>query len=136
MENIALRIWKHSRIHTILLKNILDIWIIRVPRQLNCQICLFYVYCTSKLDFYILDAPISKRLISEQGVSECNTMQYHWQVFKQGVLKFCGFIWQLVHNCIIDISSKMTSVMRCTSNISQIKLRFSDFQWFWKPLEG
>ena len=38
--------------------------------QLNCQICLFYVYCTSKLDFYILDAPISNRLI-KQGVSEC-----------------------------------------------------------------
>ena len=39
--------------------------------QLNCQIFLFYVYCTSKLDFYILNAPVSNRLILEQGVSEC-----------------------------------------------------------------
>ena len=38
--------------------------------QLNCEICLFYVYCTSKLDFYILDAPASNRLIIQQGVSE------------------------------------------------------------------
>ena len=36
-----------------------------------CQICLFYVYCTSELDFYILDAPASNRLIIEQRVSEC-----------------------------------------------------------------
>ena len=39
--------------------------------QLICQICLFYVYCTSKLDFYILDALISNRPIIEQGVSDC-----------------------------------------------------------------
>ena len=36
-----------------------------------CQICLFYVYCTSELDFYILDAPASNRLTIEQRVSEC-----------------------------------------------------------------
>ena len=28
-------IWKHGRIHIILLMNILDIWIIRVPRQFS-----------------------------------------------------------------------------------------------------
>ena len=39
--------------------------------QLNYQICLFYVYCTSKFDFYILDAPASNTLIIKQGVSEC-----------------------------------------------------------------
>ena len=38
--------------------------------QLNSEICLFYVYCTSKLTFYILDVPVSNRLIIEQGVSE------------------------------------------------------------------
>ena len=42
--------------------------------QLNCQICLFYVYCTSKLDLYILDdAPVSKRLIIDQGGSQSET---------------------------------------------------------------
>ena len=39
--------------------------------QLNCQICLFYVYCASKLGFSMLDAPVSNRVIIEQGVSEC-----------------------------------------------------------------
>ena len=39
--------------------------------QFNCQICLSYVQCTSKLDFYILDAPVSNTHIIEQGVSEC-----------------------------------------------------------------
>ena len=39
--------------------------------QLKCQICLFYVYFTSKLDFYILDVPASNRLIIKQRVSEC-----------------------------------------------------------------
>ena len=39
--------------------------------QLNCQICLFYVYCASKLNFSMLDAPVSNRVIIEQGVSEC-----------------------------------------------------------------
>ena len=38
--------------------------------QLNCQIYLFYVYCTSKLDYYIVDAPLSNRLNIKQGVSE------------------------------------------------------------------
>ena len=38
--------------------------------QLKCQICLLYVYFTSKLDFYILDVPASNRLIIKQGVSE------------------------------------------------------------------
>ena len=41
--------------------------------QFNCQICLFYVYCTSKLDYYIFNAPVlpvSNRLTIEQGVSE------------------------------------------------------------------
>ena len=38
--------------------------------QLNCQISLFYVYCTTKLDYYIFDAPISNRLIIDQVVSE------------------------------------------------------------------
>ena len=39
-----------------------------------------------------------------------------------------------MHNCIVDTSNKMTSAIRCTSNISQIKLRFPDFQWFWKRI--
>ena len=39
--------------------------------QLNCQICLFYVCHTSKLDYYILDEPVSNRLITEQGISKC-----------------------------------------------------------------
>ena len=39
--------------------------------QLNCQMYPFYVHCTSKLDFYILDAPVSNRLNMEQGISEC-----------------------------------------------------------------
>ena len=38
--------------------------------RLNWQVYLCYVCCTSKLDLYILDAPVSKRLIIEQGVSE------------------------------------------------------------------
>ena len=38
--------------------------------HLNFQICLFYVYCTGKLDFCILGAPVSNRLMNEQGVSE------------------------------------------------------------------
>ena len=40
--------------------------------QINYSIvrCLFYVYCTSKLGFYILDAPVSNRLIIKQGVSK------------------------------------------------------------------
>ena len=48
----------------------------------------FFVYCTTKLDYYILDAPVSNRLI-EQGVSECLIFsivvehRYHSQVFKQ-----------------------------------------------------
>ena len=37
--------------------------------QLNFQICVFYVHCTSKLDYYILGAPASNRLIIEQVVS-------------------------------------------------------------------
>ena len=36
--------------------------------ELDCQVCLFYVSCTSKCDFYILDAPVSNRLITKQGV--------------------------------------------------------------------
>ena len=39
--------------------------------QLNCQICLFHVCYTSKLDYYILDEPVSNRLITEQGISKC-----------------------------------------------------------------
>ena len=39
--------------------------------QLNCQMHPFYSYCTSRLDFYILDAPVSNRLNIEQGVLEC-----------------------------------------------------------------
>ena len=39
--------------------------------QMNCQICLFYDYCSRKLDFYILDAPVSNKLIIEQGDPEC-----------------------------------------------------------------
>ena len=38
---------------------------------MNCEICLFYAYCTSKLDFYILDATVSSRLTIEQEFSEC-----------------------------------------------------------------
>ena len=38
--------------------------------QLHCQMYPFYVLCTSKLDFYILDAPVSNRLNMEQGISE------------------------------------------------------------------
>ena len=59
--------------------------------QLNDQICLFYVYHTSKLDYYILDVPVSNRFIIEQGVSECLNFsivvehRYHSQVFKQYV---------------------------------------------------
>ena len=30
-----------------------------------------HVYCFSKLDLYILDAPVSNRWIIKQGVSEC-----------------------------------------------------------------
>ena len=39
--------------------------------KLNCQICLFDVYCASKLNCYIFDASVSNRHIIEQGVSEC-----------------------------------------------------------------
>ena len=39
--------------------------------QLNCQICLFYVYYASKFDFSMLDAPISSRVIIKQGAAEC-----------------------------------------------------------------
>ena len=59
--------------------------------QLNCQICLFYVYITSKLHYYILDVPVSNRFIIEQEVSECLNFsivvehRYHSQVFKQYV---------------------------------------------------
>ena len=58
---------------------------------MNYQICLFHVYCISKLDFYFLDVPASNRLIIEQGVSEYLNFltvvehKYHSQVFKQDV---------------------------------------------------
>ena len=39
-------------------------------RQLDCEICLFYVYYSSKLDYYILDESVSDTLIIEQRVSE------------------------------------------------------------------
>ena len=112
--------------------------------QLNCQICLFYVYCTSKLDFYILDAPVSNRLIIKQEVSECLNIS----IVVEHTIPFTSFetrylkvlwihlvVWWLVHNYIIYISNNMASVIRCTYN-SLIKLRFSDFQWLWKPLES
>ena len=41
--------------------------------------------------------------------------------------------------CIIAsfyIGNKMASVIKGNSNISQIRLRFLDFQLFWKPLES
>ena len=104
-------IWKHGRIQIILLMNILERWIIRVPRQfkdvdvtnkdtvdvimdedileyswsnnslafrliieLSNMSILCILVCTSKLDLYILDLPISNRLIIEQGVSGCLTI--------------------------------------------------------------
>ena len=92
-------IWKHGRIHTILLMNILNRWIIKVPNyelfdvdvtnkdildvmdenilesswsknSLAFRLAI-EMSSTSKLDFYILDAPVSNRLIIKQGVSEC-----------------------------------------------------------------
>ena len=65
---------------------------------MNCEICLFYAYCTSKLDFYILDTPVSSRLIIEQEFSEClniSTEVEHSipsQVLKHDLYMFCGFI--------------------------------------------
>ena len=59
--------------------------------QLNCQICLFYVYSTSKLDFYVLDVPESNRFIMERVVPDCLNIStvvehtYHSQFFKQDV---------------------------------------------------
>ena len=47
----------------------------------------FYVYCTSKLDYYILDTPISNRLIIEQGVSEC----LNFSISVEGMIPFTSF---------------------------------------------
>ena len=91
-------IWKHDRIHTILLMYILNWWIIKVPnyelfdvdvtnkdildvmdenileRSWSKNSLAFRLAIemssTNKLDFYILDAPVSNRLIIKQGVSE------------------------------------------------------------------
>ena len=81
--------------------------------QLNCQICLFYVYCTSKPDYYILDAPVSNRLITEQEVSECLDFFYcSWA--QDNIHKFLNkmfkrFLDSFGSLCIISL---LTSVIR------------------------
>ena len=81
-----------------------DQWTLSLAFRLAIELsnkCLFYVCCTSKLDYYILDEPVSNRLITEQGISKCfnfsivvvNKKWYHSQVFKRDVYNFCGLIW-------------------------------------------
>ena len=38
------------------------------------NISILNVYCTSKLNLYISDTPVSNRLIIKQGVSECHNI--------------------------------------------------------------
>ena len=63
--------------------------------------CLFYVYCTSKPDYKILDAPVSNRLIIEQGVPECLNIPT--------VVEYTSFVDSFGSWCII---ASLISVIR------------------------
>ena len=78
--------------------------------------------------------------IIEQGVSECLNFYTVYDTIHKFLNKmFKSFVGLFGSWCIIAsfyIGNKMASVIIGNSNISQIRLRFLDFQLFWKPLES
>ena len=89
--------------------------------QLSCQICLFYIYWTSKLDFYILNAPVSNRRIIEQEVRMSQYFYCSWA--NNTIHKFSkSFLDSFGSWCI---NASLTSVIPITLVRSS-----SDFQIF------
>ena len=115
--------------------------------QLICQICLFYVYCTSKLDFYILDALISNRPIIEQGVSDClkfSTVVEHailfisfWTSFENSFFRYIYSPYFSVEN-FIAISEQLNkdnlSILHL--NIRSLNANIDNFRDFLASLNG
>ena len=61
--------------------------------QLNCQISLSHVYCTSKRDYYILDTTVSNILIIEEEVLECLNFSIPFFLLHSQVFKVFKVLW-------------------------------------------
>ena len=99
----------------------------KLPNELS-NTCIFYVYCTSKLDYYILDAPVSNNIeLIIDHCPRCRFMYgYQWIPNPFWVLPFDLFYCTLCYKNLIK-------TLLCLKNLRSV---FVMLYSLWKRFEN